>query len=215
LSRSRPIAAAALTAEDFQRVAGVSRETLGRLQAYCGCLERWQRTVNLVATTTLADPWRRHFLDSAQLWPLLPSTARRVVDLGSGAGFPGMVLAILGAPDVQLIESSGRKAAFLQEVARLTATPVTIHRSRIESLPPLGADVVTARGCAPLVRLLGLAAPHLAPGGICLFLKGRNVTAELTEAEKKWKMRIDRFASRSDPRGVVVRLEDVSRETSR
>jgi 16S rRNA (guanine527-N7)-methyltransferase len=184
------------------------------LRDYGDCLRKWQRAVNLVASATLPDVWRRHFLDSVQLWPYLPPSARRVVDLGSGAGFPGLVLAILGAPDVQLIESDARKAAFLQEVARITATPVTIHRDRVESVPPLGADVVTARGCAPLPRLLELAAPHLAPGGVCLFLKGRNVNAELTEALKKWNMRIDRFASRSDPRGVILRLEAVSRETS-
>ncbi len=137
-----------------------------------------------------------------------------MVDLGSGAGFPGLVLAILGAGDVHLIESDGRKVAFLREAARVTGTPVTIHAARSGAVPPLGAGVVTARACAPLVRLLALAARHLGDSGLCLFPKGRHVDAELTEAKKLWHMRIGRVASRSDPSGVILKLEDISRETS-
>ncbi len=193
---------------------GVSRETLERFDIYAKSLRRWRRTVNLVGSATLRDVWRRHFLDCAQLWPLLPSPPGRVVDLGSGAGFPGLVLAILGAGDVHLIESDGRKVAFLREAARVTRTPVTIHAARSEAVPPLGADVVTARACAPLNRLLALAARHLGTGGICLFPKGRHVDAELTAANKLWNMRIGRVPSRSDPSGVILKLEDISRETS-
>ncbi len=203
-----------LTKTEFQRLTGVSRETLERFDTYAKSLRRWRRAVNLVGSATLRDVWRRHFLDCAQLWPHLPSPAGRVVDLGSGAGFPGLVLAILGAGDVHLIESDGRKVAFLREAARVTATQVTIHAARIEAVAPLRAGVVTARGCAPLKRLLPLASRHLRTGGICLFPKGRHVDAELTEAKKKWNMRIGRVPSRSDPSGVILKLEAFSRETS-
>lgn len=170
--------------------------------------------MNLVAPATLRDAWRRHFLDCAQLTAYLPKPPGRVVDLGSGAGFPGLVLAILGAEDVHLIEADGRKAAFLREAARITGTRVDIHTARVETVAPLRADVITARACAPLIRLLALAVPHLSASGICLFLKGRRVDAELTEARKRWKMRIGRYPSRSEPSGVILEVEDISRETS-
>jgi 16S rRNA (guanine527-N7)-methyltransferase len=157
----------------------------------------------------MEDPWRRHILDSAQLVPLLPAGAPTVVDLGTGAGFPGVVLAIMGDARVHLVESNTLKCAFLSEVLRITETNATIHHQRIEILPSLAADVVTARGCANLLTLLDYAAPLLAASGICLFLKGRSVEAELTESEKKWKMRTQRILSRSDPAGVILKLSDI------
>jgi 16S rRNA (guanine527-N7)-methyltransferase len=190
----------------------VSRETLDRLRVYAELLVRWQARINLVGPQTIADLWRRHMLDSGQLARLIPPTARRVVDLGSGAGFPGLVLAILGAPDPHLVESDVRKCAFLREAARLTETPLTLHNRRIEQVAPLGADVVTARALAPLDRLLDWAAPHLAPGGICLFLKGRGAEDELTEAGKEWKLGAERIPSLTDPDSVVLQLREVCRE---
>ena len=203
---------APLSPAEFARRANVSRETLARLEAHLALLAHWQGTVNLVGRGTLTDPWRRHMLDSAQLFPLLPPPDGPLVDLGSGAGFPGLVLAILGAPDVHLVESDARKCAFLQEAARLTGAAVTIHRARAEDIPPLGARAVTARGCAPLPRLLALAAPHLAPGGVCLFHKGRNVNKELTAARKNWKMRVDRIPSAAAPHGVCLRIREIVRD---
>jgi 16S rRNA (guanine527-N7)-methyltransferase len=203
----------------FRTRTGVSRETLQRLGIYAGLLVKWQRAVNLVARDSLEDLWRRHILDSAQLKPLLPpqpaTGPRVVVDLGSGAGFPGMVLAILGAGDVHLIESHRRKCAFLAEVARATGTRVFIHAARLEELAPWPAHVVTARALAPLSRLLGLAAPFLGPGGVCLFLKGRKVEEELTAAGKEWKMRVERIPSVSDPAGTILRLGNISRGRNR
>ena len=171
-----------------------------------------------------ADIWRRHVLDSAQLFPLLPDSSRGklvVVDLGSGAGFPGLVLAIMAsgagrAAAFHLVESDQRKAAFLAEVARQTgvAAGLRIHATRIERLVPGAippADVVTARALAPLDKLLGLAAPLLAPDGCCLFLKGAGVEGELTAAAKTWKMRATRHASRSDPSGTVLKIEGLAR----
>jgi 16S rRNA (guanine527-N7)-methyltransferase len=188
---------------------GAGAETTARLAAYLTLLEKWQRRINLVGSGSMEDPWRRHILDSAQLVPLLPAGALTVVDLGTGAGFPGVVLAIMGDARVHLVESNTRKCAFLSEVLRITETNATIHHQRIEILPSLAADVVTARGCANLLTLLDYAAPLLAASGICLFLKGRSVEAELTESEKKWKMRTQRILSRSDPAGVILKLSDI------
>lgn len=201
----------ALSPLDFRRLAHVEPERLQPLADYLIMLQKWQGRINLVGPGTMGDPWRRHFLDSAQLVPLLPPGRPRVVDLGSGAGFPGMVLAMLTDARVELIESNRRKCVFLGEVAHATGTPVTIHNQRIESMAGLGADVVVARACAPLDGLLGYAAPILAPSGLCLFLKGRAVDAELTEAERSWKMRVRRIPSRSDGSGTILKIEGLSR----
>jgi len=202
-----------LTPEGFAAETGVSRETLARLTVTLAVLERWQKRINLVGRATLADPWRRHMLDSAQIAPLIPENARVLVDLGSGAGFPGLVLAIM-IPDleVHLIESDVRKSAFLREAARESGTPVTIHNSRAESISGLSADVVTARAMAPLPKLLELAARFLGPTGQCLFLKGEDVERELTESSKQWTMRVERIPSRSDPAGVILRLREIVHE---
>lgn len=197
--------------EDFQRDTGVSRETLERLRLYAELLVKWQARINLVGPETIPSLWRRHFLDSAQVFPILPQPIHRLVDMGSGAGFPGLVLALLGAPDVHLIESDARKCAFLREAARVTATPVTVHNTRIERLAPLGADVVTARALAPLDKLLGWAEPHLLPSGHCLFLKGRGHDDELTTASKEWNITYERIPSRSDPLAAILHLREVRR----
>lgn len=190
---------------------GVSRETLERLDLYVSLLRRWQASINLVSRTTLGDAETRHILDSAQLLPLLPEAARILVDLGSGAGFPGLVLAILGVPEVHLIESDSRKCAFMREVARATATPVTIHNHRIERVEPFPADVVTSRALAPLGMLLGYASPFLSEGGTCLFLKGRQVEDELAEARRQWSIKLDRTDSITDPGGTILRIREVTR----
>src|SRR5262249_5682648 len=147
-------------------------ETLARLEAYAALLRQWAPRINLVAASTLADPWRRHFLDSAQLLPLVPPGAGNLIDLGSGAGFPGLVLAVLGVPGGELVQADAGKCAFLREAARLAAAPVAIRQARIESLPARPVDVVTARGCAPLDRLLVLAQRFIGPETVCLFPKG-------------------------------------------
>jgi 16S rRNA (guanine527-N7)-methyltransferase len=208
--------------EEFQRETGVSRETLLRLTVYADLLTEWTRAINLVSRASLGDLWRRHMLDSAQLSPLLPrAPARRpraIVDLGSGAGFPGLVLAILGAGDLHLVESDRRKAAFLREVVRETGCPARIHATRIEEMAPVPTDVVTARACAPLAELLGYA--YKFPGQVsgrrpcCLFLKGRRVEEELTEARKRWKMKVEPFPSRTDPGGTILRIGLLNREST-
>lgn len=203
------LAVGPLSPEDFARQADVSRETLERLRAYVALLISWQARINLVSKLTLADLWRRHILDSAQLWPMIRQADARIYDIGSGAGFPGLVLAILGATDMHLVESDHRKAAFLREAARITSTKIGLHVTRIETLAPHDGAIVTSRACAALPRLLELSWPLLRSDGTCLFLKGRDVEAELTEAGKAWKMRVTKTPSQTDPTGVILRLEDL------
>jgi len=165
-----------------------------------------------VAPGSLPDLWRRHFYDSAVLYPLLPDPAGRLADLGSGAGFPGLVLAVMGASDVHLLESDSRKCAFLSEAARLFAPGrVQVHRGRIESALPLQADVVTARALAPLEELLALAQPLLKPGGTCLFLKGRRAEDELTLARQTWTMTAERLPNPADSSGNILRIKGLHR----
>ena len=201
-----------LGADGFAAATDVSRETLDRLTAYADLLAAWNRRVNLVGRSTLADLWRRHMLDSAQLLPLIPKSAQTLVDFGSGAGFPGLVLAILGAPDVHLVESNARKCAFLREAARAADASVTVHNRRIESGSTVPADVVTARALAPLSVLVTYAKPYLRPNSICLFLKGAEVDRELTEIRNISSIRENLYPSRTDTEGVIVRLEGVSHE---
>ncbi len=200
-----------LTPEGFRAATGVSRETVTRLETYLSLLKKWQARINLVGGATLDDVWRRHVLDSAQLAPLLPSDGKVVVDLGTGAGFPGLVLALVAGRHVHLVESDQRKAVFLREAARACAAPVTVHAARIESLPPFEADAITARALAAVPKLLHLGVPHLKKYGILLLLKGQSVDRELTESRKTWKLTAEIFESRTDPSGRVLRIGEVSR----
>ncbi|MBT3237439.1 MAG: 16S rRNA (guanine(527)-N(7))-methyltransferase RsmG [Rhodospirillaceae bacterium] len=205
-----------LIAADFKQLTGVTDETLARLQAYADVLEKWQKKINLVGSKTLPDLWRRHMLDSAQLFAHLPEGPDEmvIVDMGSGAGFPGLVLAAMSGVDVSihLIESDARKCAFLAEAARvMDVTPKThIHADRIEAVEGLVADVVTARALTALGDLLGYAQPFLKPSTTCLFPKGKTADDELTLAANNWKMSTTEIPSLSDPSGTILKLEAVS-----
>ena len=188
----------------------VSRETGERLDAIVALLEKWQRTINLVAPATLPQIWTRHVADSLQLIPLA-GEARRWVDLGSGGGFPGLVIAAVLAEhpeaDMTLVESDTRKAAFLREAARIAELPVTVLPVRIEQVAPriaAGVEVVSARALAPLPKLLALAEPFIAQGAVGLFLKGQDVDKELTEASKSWNVDASVVESRTDRSGRVL-----------
>ena len=200
---------APLDSEGFRLAAGVPRETVSRLLIYANLLQRWQRRINLVSATTLDDLWRRHMLDSAQLAQHIPADSRVILDIGSGAGFPGLVLAIVGGWQVHLVEADTRKAAFLREAARLTEADVVLHVARIETMSGFPADVVTARACAPLIDLIGYAHPFLYPRSRCLFLKGRSVEAELTLARETWNMTAALHGSATDSSGVLVVIEGI------
>jgi 16S rRNA (guanine527-N7)-methyltransferase len=197
----------------FARVSGVSRETLSRLSTYVDLLEHWNRRINLVSRNTMGDVWRRHILDAAQLYPLLPPRTRVLVDLGSGAGIPGLILAAMGVSEVHLIESDQRKAVFLREAIRVMDVPAVVHPERIEKTPPFGADVITARALADLSDLLDLSEKFLSMRSLCLFLKGESVGEELSVAQTLWTMKIERLPSRSDPTGSILKLEALRRGT--
>lgn len=205
-----------MTETDFAEATGVSRETLGRLSVYERLIAQWNPAINLVSRSSLADFWGRHALDSAQLLRLAPPDVRTWLDLGSGGGFPGLVVAILAAeqrPDlrVTLVESDQRKAAFLRTVARETGTAVTVIAERAELVPPAGADVVSARALAPLDRLLPLAERHLAASGVAIFPKGAAWQAEVNTALANWRFNLQNHASLTDPQGAVLVLEGISR----
>lgn len=196
--------------EEFAAKTGVSRETLARLKAYADLLGDWNARHNLVAKSTLPDLWHRHMWDSAQLAPLIPETARTLADLGSGAGFPGLVLAAMRSDlAVTLHEATTKKCAFLQAAADRMGITVTIANARIEDRPPQPFDVVTARALAPLPQLLEYAHSFVRPNSVCLFLKGQNVAAELTEATKYWNMKASQVPSQTDPSGAIVTVREL------
>ena len=204
-----------LTPQKFAAISGVSRETLERLKLYVNLLLKWQKSVRLIGPSTINDLWRRHILDSAQLFSIIPPQARILVDFGSGAGLPGFVLAVLGVPDVHLVDSNIRKCAFLRAAATLTDTAVTIHNTRVENLTNLSADTITARALAPLNDLLNMAEPYLIPSTVCIFSKGQGVKQELTRVKKNWNMGIECIQSKTDATGTIVRLEKINRANQR
>ena len=189
----------------------VSRETSQRLDILVAELARWQRIKNLVGPDTLAQVWTRHIADSLQLLAIEPQ-ARIWLDLGSGAGFPGLVIAVALAgkgAEVHLVESNGRKCAFLRHAARLTGAPARIHEARLEAVVAGfagGIEVVTARALAPLTQLLAWTEPLLKTGAVGLFPKGREAQAELTAAAKSWRLDAELIPSRTDPSARIVRI---------
>jgi 16S rRNA (guanine527-N7)-methyltransferase len=181
----------------------VSRETEARLRQYADLLLLWNQRQNLIGRSTESEVWERHILDSMAFAAYLPDPEARIADLGSGAGFPGMVLALLGYEDVHLVESDSRKCAFLQQVKIATATPVTIHNARIETLTTLNAAVVTARACAPLPQLLGYAATVTRTGARLLLGKGMRWESEVAAARKQWTFTCA-IHKVSDKNGTVI-----------
>lgn len=200
-------------AESFAAVAGATPQQIADLDRFRVLLAEWNEKMNLVGPATLDVFWNRHAWDSAQLLKLAPE-ARVWADLGAGAGLPGLVLAILGKGragfHVHLVESMAKRCRFLAEVVQELDLPATVHNARAENLQ-LAVDIVTARACAPLSRLLGYARPYLKGGAIGLFLKGQDVAAELQDASKSWDFEADTVSSLSDPRGQVVRVRRLGR----
>lgn len=200
----------------FERDLSVSRETLDRLNQYADLVVKWQPRINIVGASTAEDVWARHLQDSAQLWPHLEDVAAtgKIVDFGSGAGFPGIVLAILGAGNVTMMESNTKKTVFLMEAARVCGVlaQTKIARERIEAASPSEADVITARAFAPLPKLLEFGQRHLKAGGHYVLLKGRAFEDELADARAAgWSFDVTTHASLVDPDGVVMILKGVSR----
>jgi len=194
---------------------GVSRESLAKLDVYVEILTQWQTSINLVGSSTLDAIWIRHVVDAAQLMPLFSSEDRRLADLGSGAGIPGLVLAIAGSYEVDLYESNGKKAAFLREAIRRTGAKASVHQVRLETLPTLitwpRVDCVVARALAPLKQLLEFAEPFLSTGAKAFFHKGQDIDVELTEATKYWKLNTIKHQSITDSRGVIIEIRKAVR----
>jgi 16S rRNA (guanine527-N7)-methyltransferase len=181
-----------------------------RLDRFAEILTRWNSRINLVSPRDLAHLWDRHIADSLQLAALIPPGAR-LADMGSGGGFPGLIIAMATDADVTLIESDQRKAAFLREAARAVGAHVTIVARRVEDADIAPVQVVTARALAALPQLLDWSTHFLAPDGFCLFLKGRNVEDELTAAAADWHMAVSRLPSRTNADGTILRLGDITR----
>jgi len=200
-------------AVSFAARIGATPGELADLERFQARLADWNARINLVSEASLAEFWPRHAFDSAQLLALAPA-ARTWVDIGAGAGFPGLVLAILlkDAPGarVHLVESQAKRCRFLTEVVETLALPAEVHNARAEDLA-LKADIVAARAVAPLGRLLSFARPYFAKGAFGLFLKSEGVEAEIAEARQAWRFTCDVSPSLSDPRGRVLKLEGLAR----
>lgn len=183
------------------------------IKSWQALLEKWNNRINLVSKEAMGDFWGRHALDSWQLWDFVPETAQSLLDLGSGAGFPGLAMAIgcksRGSGTVTLVESAGKKASFLKTVIRELDLPANVHAGRAEDLAARPYDVITARAFAPLPRLLSYAQPFWGEGTIALLLKGQNAEKELTEAAKAWEYDVESTPSRSDETGFVLKLRNL------
>ncbi|WP_269715139.1 16S rRNA (guanine(527)-N(7))-methyltransferase RsmG [Caulobacter sp. NIBR2454] len=208
-----PLQIGVTDAASFQAATGASDQAMADLERFRVLLAEWNEKMNLVGPASLPSFWNRHAWDSAQLLSYAPD-ARVWADLGAGAGLPGVVLAILlkgqDGGYVHLVESMAKRCRFLSEVVLELDLPAEIHNARAEDLS-LKTDIVTARACAPLERLLGYAQPYFKRGATALFLKGQDVASELTEATKYWKFNSDLKPSLSDPRGFVLQVKGLSR----
>ena len=203
---------------EFAAATGVSHETRARLKAYVRLLQIWNTRRNLVSQASLEGVWHRHVFDSAQLVSLIPQSARTLVDIGSGAGFPGLVVAIMLRERLHatLFEATGKKAEFLRSVVdRLGLANVEIRNERVENAPRQKVDVVTARACAPLPQLLEYAQDFIGPETVCLFLKCQNLVLELTEARKSWRMKVRQHPSLTHPLGAVLEIRDLAHGPNR
>ena len=204
--------------EEFQEPTNVSRETIERLEKYSEVLKKWSAKLNLIGPGTVDHIWHRHFLDSAQFLPHAPPKNSGIpkvwADIGSGAGFPGMVLAIMGASPMHLVEANSNKCEFLAAVASATGTEVTIHDRQVENMiagdfSPTGVDVITVRAVSPLPKLLKSLRGIITPKTVLLLAAGQDIEASLTKAGKSWKMTVERLPSLTHPASNILRIQDL------
>lgn len=207
-----------MSEERSDEVAGlsVSRETFAALEQFAEFVRRWNPAINLVSKSTVPDLWSRHIVDSAQLFSHCPPDAQLWLDLGSGGGFPGIVVAILAKElqphlKVALVEADLRKATFLREACRTLSLNAHVHSARIESLPPAQADVLSARALASLPALLTYADQHLNNAGLALFPKGTQYETELSDAQKSYKFDVKLFPSLSEPKAAILEIRNIQR----
>lgn len=200
---------------DFIESFSVSRETLARLDIYADLLKKWNPAINLISKGSVNVLWRRHFYDSAQIYRFKSEKPCSWADLGSGGGFPGLILAIFAADTARdsqftLVESDVRKSIFLRTIIRELKLNATVMTKRIEHIEPLKVDILTARALAPLDKLLEYAVQHLKPDGIAVFLKGERYETELDEAFVRWRFTVEEFTSETNPSGVILKVGGIS-----
>jgi 16S rRNA (guanine527-N7)-methyltransferase len=191
---------------------GVSRETFSDLTIYYDLLVKWQERVNLISPDTTHDIWRRHFLDSLQILPHLPETQLPIIDIGSGAGFPGLAICVVLKKEVHLVESDMKKSIFLREVARLTRSPAIVHNCRAESQTIEEAGIILSRACSSLTDLLYIVENFVSRETICLFHKGKNYGMEIEEAKKKWQFDCQIFPSLTESQSAIVKLSKIAKQ---
>ena len=202
--------------DDFCSIQYVSRETYDKFKIYYETLIKWQKSINLISNSTLDSVWRRHILDSAQLYKYTQNIKGNILDFGSGAGFPGLVLAMMGNDNINAVESDEKKCIFLKEVARLSDTKINIHNSRIEKLKFINPELITARALAPLIKLIEYIENYMKQGDNLrknlpklLFLKGKNYKQELLELKKIRNFDATVFSSMSDEYGKVLNIKNI------
>ena len=199
----------------FLEQTNVSRETFQKLETYASLLSEWQSKLNLISKNSLEHIWQRHFLDSAQIYSMLPKKAVSSLDAGTGAGFPGLVLSIMGMKNVELVEQNKKKCAFLHEVIRKTGAEAKVHSCKIGSLPVKEYDVVLARALMSLDGLLYTLSPFFGRDTLGVFPKGLKVNQELTAASKNWKMNVVIKQSITSPDGKIVLVKDLVSERNK
>lgn len=206
------------TAEECAALLHVSRETFQRLQLYVTLLAQWQKRLNLIAEETVGDIWERHILDSGQILALLPALPQKIIDMGSGAGLPGMVLAIMGVPEVVLVESDQRKAIFLEEVAyqlfgvaAMASKKITVRNQRMETVEFLKTDIVTSRALAKLDQLFNLGRHQWHDQVKIVFLKGKLWKEEIQQAQKHWNFSYQAHPSLTDLQAKILIIEKITR----
>lgn len=201
--------------EALSQVIDVSRETLGKIEQYIALLEKWQKKINLIGPSTVSAIWQRHIWDSAQLLKFLPPSSQpaKILDIGSGAGLPAIILALISPHHFTLVESDGRKCAFLRTVVRELGlnAQVKICQERIERLPPESFNFITCRAFAALDKILEYSAPFAHENTAWILLKGQDVEEELTKAAISWNMNCETYPSQSDSRGSILVIKGVVR----
>ncbi|SFR53951.1 16S rRNA m(7)G-527 methyltransferase [Yoonia tamlensis] len=196
--------------------ANVSRETIDRLQEFANLVRKWTVKINLISPSTVETLWERHIIDSAQIYASAPNSFEKWVDIGSGGGFPGIVVAIIGKekqPDAEfvLIESDLRKATFLRTAIRELRIPATVIADRIEVAPPQDADIVSARALSTLSTLLPYVDRHLNPAGIAILHKGKKASEEVAAARDNWRFALEDSPSLTDPHAQILVVKGISR----
>ncbi len=198
--------------KSFQKKTDVPRETLENMIIYAGLLKKWQSKINLVSSTTLPDLWSRHFYDSFQLKPhfdLLKAENLRILDIGSGAGFPGLLLSMLGIGEFHMVESNNKKCTFMRQVIRETRCNAVVHNARAENITAFHVDYIVARACAPLGKLLDLGQGFIHDNVVCLFLKGQAAQQEITGAREKWSFEVEKFTSLTEESAMLLKVSHI------